>query len=137
MSRYVLFVVHLKYIHSTYSLILSSVTYPLGFYTHHITYHRGFFKRHRDFLSTTSNLLEEFTLLLCVTPADEAGDAEGGDTSIYFFDGVKSFDTTATGSGILFRKDLEHEGMELVKGQKHIITANIWATRKESSKQGK
>lgn len=116
-------------------ILLSSVTYPSGFT--HITYHRGFFKRHRDFLSTTSNLLEEFTLLLCVTPADEAEDVEGGDTSIHFFDGAKSFDTTATGSGILFRKDLEHEGMELVKGQKHIITANIWATRKESSKQGK
>jgi len=95
----------------------------------------GFFKRHRDFLSTTSNLLEEYTLLLCVTPAAEVEGVVGGDTSLHFFDGAKTFNTTTTGSGILFRKDLEHEGLELLKGQKHIITANIWATRIEQSKQ--
>jgi len=40
-----------------------------------------------------------------------------------------------TGNGILFRKDLEHEGMELLSGEKHIITANIWATRRGQSTQ--
>ena len=29
----------------------------------------GHFLKHKDFLSVTSNLIEEFTLLLCVTPA--------------------------------------------------------------------
>ena len=105
----------------------------ISYATYHL--HRGFFKRHRDFLSTTSNLLEEFTLLLCVTPQDDSKGVVGGDTSIHFFDGAKTFDTTSTGSGILFRKDLEHEGLELTSGQKHIITANIWATRKEESTQ--
>ena len=95
----------------------------------------GFFKRHKDFLSTTSNLIEEYTLLLCVTPADQAKGVIGGNTTIHTFGGAKTFDTTTTGSGILFRKDLEHEGMELTSGEKHIITANIWATRTEQSKQ--
>ena len=100
----------------------------------HIKYERGgFFKRHRDYLSTTSNLVEEFTLVLCVTPADQAASDQvsGGDTTIHAFGTSKTFDTTTTGCGILFRKDLEHEGMELKSGEKHIITANIWATRKE------
>ena len=95
----------------------------------------GFFKRHKDFLSTTSNLIEEYTLLLCVTPADQAKGVIGGNTTIHTFGGAKTFDTTTTGCGILFRKDLEHEGMELMCGEKHIITANIWATRTEKSKQ--
>jgi hypothetical protein len=95
----------------------------------------GFFKRHKDFLSTTSNLIEEYTLLLCVTPADQAKGVIGGNTTIHTFGGAKTFDTTTTGSGILFRKDLEHEGMELMSGEKHIITANVWATRTEQSKQ--
>ena len=72
---------------------------------------------------------------MCVTPATEAEGVVGGDTSLHFFDGAKTFNTTTTGSGILFRKDLEHEGLELTKGHKHIITANIWATRIEQSKQ--
>lgn len=101
----------------------------------HIKYEKGgFFKRHRDYLSTTSNLVEEFTLLLCVTPADDQANKDpisGGDTTIHAFGTSKTFDTTTTGCGVLFRKDLEHEGMELLSGEKHIITANIWATRKE------
>ena len=102
----------------------------------HIKYEKGgFFKRHRDYLSTTSNLIEEFTLLLCVTPANETKSDVGGDTNIHLFGGAKTFDTTTTGNGILFRKDLEHEGMELLSGEKHIITANIWATRREQSTQ--
>lgn len=72
---------------------------------------------------------------MCVTPATEAEGVVGGDTSLHFFDGANTFNTTTTGSGILFRKDLEHEGLELLKGNKHIITANIWATRIEQSKQ--
>jgi hypothetical protein len=115
----------------------------------HIKYEEGgFFKRHRDYLSTTSNLIEEYTLLLCVTPqgADdddavknkEGGSVNsvvGGETIIHTYGGATAYDTTTTGSGILFRKDLEHEGAELISGEKHIITANIWAMRKEQSKQ--
>eukprot|EP00964_Phaeocystis_antarctica_P079597 scaffold49602_cov63-Phaeocystis_antarctica.AAC.4 len=32
----------------------------------------GFFKRHRDFLSLTSNVVEEYTLLVCITPRELA-----------------------------------------------------------------
>jgi hypothetical protein len=63
---------------------------------------------------TTSNLAEEFTLVLCVTPesSDEnSATTVGGDTTIYTFGGAKTYDTTTTGRGILFRKDLEHEGV--------------------------
>jgi len=43
----------------------------------------GFFKSHTDFLSTTSNLIEEYTLLLCVTPDDKAAETKGGETIIH------------------------------------------------------
>ena len=50
---------------------------------------RGFFKRHRDFNSTTSNMIEEFSLIICVTPDDEAAKGvEGGETAIVTFGGV-------------------------------------------------
>ncbi len=103
----------------TYSLRRNDVT--------HIKYETGgFFKRHRDYLSTTSNLIEEFTLLLCVTPdiLYKQG-VIGGNTTIHLFGTSKEFDTTTPGSGIIFRKDLEHEGMVLKRGEKHIITVNL------------
>jgi hypothetical protein len=87
----------------------------------------GFFKRHRDYLSTTSNLIEEYTLILCVTPENTVNETsvDGGNTVIYTFGGSKIFDTTTPGCGVLFRKDLEHEGLELKRGEKHIITAKL------------
>lgn len=110
----------------SYSLRTNDVT--------HIRYEKGgFFKRHRDFLSTTSNLIEEFTLLLCVTPDDLSKETKGGDTTIHGYgdSGSKSFDTHTPGSLLLFRKDMEHEGNEVLHGEKHILTANLWATRKQ------
>lgn len=85
----------------------------------HIKYEEGgFFKRHRDYLSTTSNLIEEYTLILCVTPENSSETSvDGGNTAIYTFGGSKIFDTTTPGCGVLFRKDLEHEGLELKRGR--------------------
>ena len=47
----------------------------------------------------------------------------------------KVFDTKTPGSALLFRKDLNHEGKRLLKGVKHIITANIFAVKKTQSEQ--
>lgn len=103
-----------------------------------IRYQEGdYFKRHKDYLSTTSNLIEEFTMILCVTPPEESGAVEGGETVIFSYnqeDG-DAFDTTTPGSGLIFRKDLEHAGNLLKSGEKHILTANLWATRKQNSNQ--
>jgi len=111
----------------------------------HIKYETGgFFKRHRDFLSTTSNLIQEFTLIICVTPDELAQDVQGGETSVFTYGGLRSgshraientFDTVTPGVGLLFRKDMEHAGKELKQGVKHIVTANIWATRTTQSDQ--
>ncbi len=112
----------------------------------HIQYRKGgFFKKHRDYLSTTSNFVEEFTFLLCVTPTslldeedlgEEAASVKrGGETKLFGYGTSKEYDTSTPGAGLLFRKDLEHEGCELLKGEKHIITLNLWATRKETSDQ--
>jgi hypothetical protein len=65
----------------------------------------------QDFLSVTSNLVEEFTLILCVMP-DGLGFASGGETIIYPYASEKgtAYDTATPGNGLLFRKDLEHAG---------------------------
>ena len=76
-----------------------------------------------------------------MTPQEELKEVEGGETVIAVFGGVDSkpverlFDTTTPGSALLFRKDLYHEGKRLIKGAKHIITANLLAVKKEAKSE--
>eukprot|EP00976_Prorocentrum_cordatum_P091200 1188430-Prorocentrum_minimum.AAC.4 len=73
----------------TYKLLLNDIT--------HIKYATGgFFKKHKDYLSTTSNLVEEYTLIVCVTPEDLATQTKGGETVIHHADGATSFAATTT-----------------------------------------
>jgi hypothetical protein len=46
-----------------------------------------------------------------------------------------TFDTHTPGCGLVFRQDLEHEGTVVEKGEKYIVTANLWATRKDHTEQ--
>ena len=64
----------------------------------------------QDFLSITSNLIEEFTLILCVTPKGIG--SSGGETIIYPYASEKgfAFETATSGNGLISRKDLEHAG---------------------------
>ena len=58
-----------------YTLLQNDVT--------HIRYEPGgFFKAHEDYLSLTSNVVEEYTMLVCVTPDAEAAATVGGETRI-------------------------------------------------------
>ena len=94
----------------------------------------GFFKRHQDFLSLATNLVEEQTLLICITPTESALACEGGATTIHA-NGGKSVDfeaTTTPGHALLFRKDREHEGQLVRAGEKHILSVNVWAHYKKS-----
>jgi len=101
----------------------------------HIVYETGgFFREHRDFLSTISNALEEYTLLVCVTPPSKLPTCSpcGGETCVTVnpLFTLKSNATTMPGGGLLFRKDLTHEGLAVTSGEKHLISLNLWATRK-------
>jgi hypothetical protein len=100
----------------------------------HIKYEAGgFFGRHTDYLSVSSNLLEEFSFLVCVTPAGSLKPTQGGKTVVHMHRHSHTSNATTTpGCGIAFRKDLEHEGTLLEAGEKHIIMLNLWATRKDS-----
>ena len=105
----------------------------------HIVYGPGdFFKRHSDYLSVTSNVIEEYTLIVCVTP-NESEPPSGGQTLIHTWPHRthQSTATTTPGGGLLFRKDLEHEGAKLHSGAKHIITLNLWAMQKTSDAPGR
>ena len=76
---------------------------------HHHPYIRyepgGFFSRHQDYLSVTSNVITEFTLIVNVN-ADNAPIAEGGQTVITANESnqLTSESTTTFGRGLLFRK---------------------------------
>jgi hypothetical protein len=98
----------------------------------HIRYKTGgFFKSHSDFLSLTSNMVQEYTLILCVTPPELANQTRGGETIITTSSKRKqhtSKSTIAPGNFLVFRKDLEHEGAILTEGEKHILTLNLWCT---------
>eukprot|EP00299_Pterocystis_sp_00344_P013573 c6664_g1_i1.p1 GENE.c6664_g1_i1~~c6664_g1_i1.p1 ORF type:complete len:614 (+),score=118.90 c6664_g1_i1:34-1875(+) len=101
----------------------------------HIIYRTGdFFARHKDYLSLTSNVIEEYTLIICVTPEEIAEQTKGGKTLLHLNRSFthKSKATTTPGYGLLFRKDIEHESKPLKSGEKHIITMNIWATPLET-----
>ncbi len=106
-----------------YKLVRNDVT--------HIHYETGgFFNPHSDYLSLKSNMIEEFTCILCLQ-----ADCEGGRTIFHINEYFKHYSTNSktTGQVLLFRKDLVHEGEKLVSGYKDIITLNLWAIIKDST----
>jgi hypothetical protein len=103
-----------------YKLVRNDVTY--------IEYGAGdFFKAHEDYLSYTSNVIEEFTLLMCVD-----ANCEGGRTIFHVNDYFthKSDESRTPLHCVVFRKDLKHEGELLKSGTKSIITLNLLAIPK-------
>jgi hypothetical protein len=85
----------------------------------------GYFKEHEDYLSITSNFVEEYSLIVCVR-----GKATRGRTILKLNPNfsVKSEASCTTNRALLFRKDITHAGEELAEGDiKEIITFNVWA----------
>jgi hypothetical protein len=102
--------------HCKYKLIKNDVTY--------IKYTKGdFFKPHEDYLSVTSNFLEEYTLLICMD-----ANCTGGETIFHInkFHKHISKESITPNHCLLFRKDLCHEGNVLLDGYKEIITLNLF-----------
>jgi hypothetical protein len=99
----------------------------------HIKYAAGdFFGSHEDFLSLTSNVIEEWTLIVNVQRPG-ALLAEGGKTKIKLHNAeYLSSATTTPGCALAFRKDLPHEGLLVEKNNKEILSMNIWVTKKTS-----
>jgi hypothetical protein len=98
---------------------------------------------HQDYLSVTSNCVEEFTLLVALNSPEAAEQTTGGHTRVYFEAGGKgkagcltcAYDTTKPGTALLFRKDLDHEGEPVISGSKEILSLNIHAFRKRTTTQ--
>lgn len=85
----------------------------------------GYFKEHEDYLSITSNFVEEYSLIVCIR-----GKATRGRTILKLNPNfsVKSKASCTTNRALLFRKDITHAGEELAEGDiKEIITFNVWA----------
>lgn len=91
----------------------------------------GFFEAHEDYLSLTSNGIQEFTLLLCLD-----AECEGGETrfSLNPFFSYSSPSSVTKEHLLVFRKDLVHEGLPIRKGHKKILTGNLWAFPKTKGK---
>lgn len=81
-----------------------------------------FFSEHADYLSFTSNEVQEFTLILCLD-----ADCDGGETKLKINDFFTHYskNTKTTGQSLLFRKDFVHEGTKLSRGHKLILTVNL------------
>ena len=97
----------------------------------HIRYNPGgYFKSHEDYLSLHSNIVEEYTMIVCIK-----GGCLGGETILQFNNFFKypSVQTKTTGGCLLFRKDIPHEGAVVTSGQKEIITYNVWAIQNETN----
>lgn len=82
----------------------------------------GFFKEHEDYLSFVSNIVEEYTMIIC-----EDSDSDGGYTVFEinpFFKHVSKQSTTPKHC-LVFRKDIKHSSTMITRGYKNIITANL------------
>lgn len=94
----------------------------------HIKYQKDdFFEAHEDYLSITSNSLEEYTMIICMD-----ADCDGGETIFYINDFFKyvSKSSVTKNHCMLFRKDLKHAGSILKSGTKNILTMNVWGVPK-------
>ena len=97
----------------------------------HIKYNEGgFFKSHEDYLSINSNLIEEYSMILCIK-----GDCEGGQTILKLNDffSQRCEKTKTPGGCLLFRKDIPHEGALVEKDTKEILTFNVWCINNQDS----
>lgn len=86
-----------------------------------VKYKEGdYFKKHQDYINFDSNEFDNFTFLLCLKCCDL-----GGETVIHIDDEETIFDSIARipGSLLTFKKNLIHEGKEVIKGEKFILKA--------------
>ena len=98
----------------------------------HIKYSEGeYFKVHEDYLSLNSNIIEEYSMIVCIN-----ADCYGGETILHLNNNFKysSKASVTPGSCLLFRKDIPHEGSVLKSGCKEIITLNLWKVLDESQR---
>ncbi len=124
----------------------------------YIRYSGDFFNRHEDYLSLTTNCVEEYTGLMCVGASE---DLLGGETAFSVGPGftlgrkgkqntavtqshtgktdgpgerrpkgeVLSAATTTPRCAVFFRKDIPHEGTKVLKGTKEVIMFDLFAVQ--------
>jgi len=99
----------------------------------HIKYTEGgFFKSHEDYLSLTSNVIEEYTMIMCLdVDSDSPESTIGGETILHLNDHFQypSRATTTKLHTLIFRKDIRHEGALIKRGRKEIMTLNLWGVK--------
>lgn len=96
-------------------------------HTRIIEYQEGdFFAKHKDKINLHSNMLKSYSILISL---NECGvDYEGGKTILYLgpdeTEPYTSVYNDKVGSGVIFSKDIVHEGTALTSGTKKILFLN-------------
>jgi len=91
----------------------------------------GFFGAHSDYVTLTSNALEEFTLLLCLPTTD----CVGGGTRFLLNPRFSAVSTAGVTPGhmVVFRKDIRHEALPVTSGIKEVVTLNLYGARRSDA----
>jgi len=87
-----------------------------------IHYETGdFFAKHNDFVPIKSKYIEYYSILYCIDAV-----CKGGETCLYINNTPVKFSETITRNNwLIFRNDIEHEGLPILSGHKTILKANI------------
>lgn len=87
-----------------------------------IKYDTGdYFHRHTDFVPIKSSYVGFYSLLFCLD-----ADCVGGETCLYIDGKKKKFnETIVRNEWLIFKNELEHEGLEIKSGHKIILKANL------------
>ncbi len=95
---------------------------------------RTYRKRCRRRVAAAAARAQEYTLVICVTPPGPVPTIGGATRVTFGPDRVVDYAASTTpGRALLFRKDLEHEGLPVTAGTKEIVTLNLWCTRRSST----
>lgn len=82
----------------------------------------GFFKRHHDFVHFVSDTMKCYSLLICLE-----GDCVGGETKLYIEDEEYTIaHSKKPRHYLLFRNELDHEGVVIKSGKKVILKVDLW-----------
>src|SRR3989304_583410 len=81
-----------------------------------------YFKKHQDFINIDSNEFKNYTFIVGLKCCEKGGQ------TVFYINETRELSTILTdspGNMIIFRKDLIHEGLEVIEGNKYILKGNF------------
>lgn len=97
-----------------------------------LTYESGdFFEAHNDFVTIRSNVIKNYSFLLCLE-----GNCDGGETILHMKENesIVLKQTITPSSAVLFRNEVLHEGSKVNSGRKVVLKINLVGVKKENTR---